>query len=170
MDLYFLRAFHCYRCPNLIHSSAYQCCFLPASFHKSLYWALLPPKSLSPTAQLCWCLDPAKFLQHFSKCLVFCPPFSHDFSSIFCGCGSKDLLSPLFILGQAISMEEIASNNPPCILGQVLRSASLWIAREERKHSEVRVRLIEQLHSQNIFLDGTFLLDAMEHYKGNSTI
>lgn len=74
---------------------------------------------------------------------------------------------PLFIIGQANSLGEIAANNPPYVLGKYPKSASLWVARKEGKDSERSVDSIEELHSQSIFVDGMFPLEAADHYQRN---
>ena len=70
------------------------------------------------------------------------PLFSHSFSSVFWGSVSEDLCGS-FIIGQANSLGEIAANNPPYILGQYPKSASLWVATKDGKHSERSVDSIE---------------------------
>lgn len=56
---------------------------------------------------------------------------------------------------------------PPFHPGPVSPISITLDSRKVGKHSEIKIDLIEKLRSQSIFLDGTFLLDAVDHYKRN---
>lgn len=161
----------------MAHSPAYQSSSEPASFHKSVSCSLLgsvgqskpsPSKTL-PHPQLSFCcqhLDSSKGLLNLLQMRGLLPLFSQFlvYSEVL---SQRTCMVPFIHHwpGQQFRGER-AANNRSYVLGKYPKSASLC-SQERGKHSERSVDSIEKLHSQSIFLDGMFPLDAADHYQRN---